>query len=209
MSRDGSGKGASVFIGRVLLSLTCAPRTRGIRAIVNAEDGPIAAFLGDSENPAHTQWQHDGANFRGKYTSGKSDLEFVKRAVHEIINILCERDKKEDRTLLVDLFAITAPPEEQESRTREKKKPEDKGKEPEEPTPPEPRPRPFIIDRIEGGFVVRNGDINGAPPGGMLIRAAYRQRGSPFKNTTRRFRLLPANEGATSASLERRKTGCG
>jgi hypothetical protein len=107
----------------------------------------------------------------------------VKRAVHEIINILCERDKKEDRTLLVDLFAITAPPEEQESRTREKKKPEDKGKEPEEPTPPEPRPRPFVIDRMEGGFVVRNGDMNGAPPPGvLLIRAAYHvRRGNPFK----------------------------
>jgi hypothetical protein len=30
------------------------------------------------------------------------------------------------------------------------------------PTPPEPRPKQFIIDRIEGGFVVRNGDLHGS-----------------------------------------------
>ncbi len=186
ISRDGSEQGGRpVFIREgIIIPDVRAPRTRGVRAIVNAEEGPIAAFLGDSENPAHTQWQHDGANFRGKYKSGRSDLEFVKRAVHEIVNILCEQDKKEDRTLLADLFSIPAPSEKQESRTREKKKTEDKGKEPPEPAPPEePRPRPFIIDRIEGGFVVRNGDMNGAPPPkALLIRAAYHvRRGNPFK----------------------------
>lgn len=185
MSRDGSEQGGRpVFIREgIIIPDVRAPRTRGVRAIVNAEDEPIAVFLKNAENPAHTQWQHDGEKFRGRYTSGKSDLDFVKRAVHEIVNILCEQDKKEDRTLLADLFSIPAPPEEQESRTREKKKPEDKGKEPEEPTPPEPHPRPFIIDRIEGGFVVRNGGMNGAPPpGALLIRAAYHvRRGNPFK----------------------------
>lgn len=185
ISRDGSEQsGRPVFIREgIIVSDVRAPRVRGVRAIVNAEDGPIAAFLGDSENPAHTQWQHDGANFKGKYKSGKSDLEFVKHAMHEIVNILCEQDKKEDRTLLADLFSIAAPPEEQESRTRDKKKPEGKGKEPDDPTPPDPRPRPFIIDRIEGGFVVRNGDMNGAPPPkALLIRAAYHvRRGNPFK----------------------------
>lgn len=154
-----------------------------MRSLVNAEEGPIAAFLGDSENPAHTQWQHEGANFRGKYKSGKSDLDFVKRAVHEIVNFICEQDKKEDRTLLADLFSIPAPPEDQESRVRDKHNRGMRGTEPDKPTPPEPRPRPFIIDRIEGGFVVRNGERNQSPPLEALlsIRAAYQvRRGNPF-----------------------------
>lgn len=183
--RDGTEQsGRPVLIREgIIIPDVRAPRTRGVRSLVNAEDVPIAAFLGDSENPAHTQWQKDGANFRGKYVSGASDLQFVIRSVHEIVNIICEQDKKEDRTLLSDLFSIPAPQEEQESRTREKKKPEDKGKEPDEPTPPEPRPRPFIIDRIEGGFAVRNGDMNGSPPPrALVIRAAYQvRRGNPFK----------------------------
>ena len=186
MLRDGSEQsGRPVFIREgIIVSDVRAPRTRGVRAIVNAEDGPIAAFLGDSENPAHTQWQHDGANFRGKYTSGKSDLEFVKRAVHEIVDILCEQDKKMDRTLLKDLFSVAAPQQEVECITREKKKHEEQGNAAEEPTPFEVprRPRPFIIEHVERGFVVRNGDMNGGLVSSrLLIRAAYNvRRGNAF-----------------------------
>ena len=184
--RDGSDQsGRPVFIREgIIIPDVRAPRTRGIRAIVIAEHEHIATFLKSAENPAHTQWQHDGEKFRGKYVSGKGDLDFVKRAIHEIVNILCEQDKKVDRTLLADLFSIPAPPEEQESKTREKKKPEAKGKDPERPDPqPQPRPKPFIIDRVEGGFVVRVGEINGASlPQALLIRAAYHvRRGNPFK----------------------------
>jgi hypothetical protein len=183
--RDGSEQsGRPVFIREgIIIPDVRAPRTRGVRSLVNAEDGPIAAFLGDSENPAHTQWQKDGANFRGKYVSGASDLPFVIRSVHEIVNILCDQDKKEDRRLLADLFSIPAPPEDRESRMRDKKKPDKPGPNPDKPTPPHPRLRPFNIDRIKGGFVVRNGDTNGLPPPKALyIRAAYQvRRGNSFK----------------------------
>ncbi len=183
--RDGSEQsGRPVFIREsIIIPDVRPPRTRGVRAIVNAEDGPIGAFLGDSENPAHTQWQKDGANFRGKYVSGAADLQFVIRSVHELVNIICEQEKKEDRTLLADLFFITVPPEEKEIHVRDKKKPDKPGTEPEKPKLPDPRPKPFIIDSIAGGFVVRNGDKNGSTPHEILsIRAAYQvRRGNPFK----------------------------
>ena len=184
--RDGSElSGRPVFIREsIIIPDVRAPRTRGVRSLVIAEDGPIAAFLGDSENPSHTQWQKDGANFRGKYVSGTSALQFVIRSVHDLVTIICEQEKKEDRTLLVDLFSIPAPPEDHESRTHDKKKPDKPGTGPEKPpTPPKPRLRTFIIHRIEGGFVVRNGDTDGsAPPKVILIRAAYHvRRGNPFK----------------------------
>lgn len=185
LHRDGSEQsGRPVFIREgIIIPDVRAPRTRGVRSLLNAEDGPIAAFLGDSENPAHTQWQKDGANFRGKYVSGALDLQFVVRSVHEIVNIIFEQDKKQDRTLLVDLFSIPAPPEEQESRTREQKKPKDEGKGPDVPNPPVSQPRPFVIQRVEGGFVVRDGNMNAAPPTSiLLVRAAYQvRRGNPFK----------------------------
>ena len=83
LHRDGSEQsGRPVFIrDGIIIPDVHAPRTRGVRSLVNAEDLAIAAFLGDSENPAHTQWQKDGANFRGKYASGASDLQFVIRSV--------------------------------------------------------------------------------------------------------------------------------
>lgn len=157
---------------------------RGVRSLVVAEDGPIASFLGDAENPAHTQWQKNGANFKGKYEAGHRILEFVTQSVIEIVRIITEQDKKEDRTLLADLFSISAPPEQEDSRTRGKKKPGRTGTGPEEPPPViEPRPIPFTIHRIDGGFVVRSGDADGGPsPSALSIRAAYQvRRGNPFR----------------------------
>jgi len=182
--RDGSEEsGRPVFVREgIIIPDVRAPRTRAVRSLIIAEDGPIGAFLGDSENPAHTQWQKDGANFRGKYVSGASDLQFVIRSVHEVVNLICEQDKNEDRTLLVDLFSISGPPEDEEGRAASKKKPDKPGREPETPTPPDHHVRPFIIDRIEGGFAVRSGDVNGPSPKALLIRAAYHvRRGNPFK----------------------------
>ena len=187
MFRDGSEQsGRPIFIREgIIIPDVRAPRTRGVRAIVNVEDSPIAAFLGDSENPAHTQWQHDGANFRGKYLSGKSDLDFVKQAVHKIVNIICEQDKKEDRTLLMDLFSIPSAQDDEKTKTRNKKKPTDKSKDTDvtpPPPPPPPAPRPFLVDRIKGGFVVSSNKENDIYPEGLLITAAYHvRRGNPFK----------------------------
>ncbi len=92
--RDGSEQsGRPVFIREgIIVPDVRAPRTRGVRSLVMAEDEPIAAFLGNSENPAHTQWQKDGDNFRGKYVSGTADLQFVIRTVHELLNIRGRRE---------------------------------------------------------------------------------------------------------------------
>lgn len=182
--RDGSEQsGRPVFIREgIIIPDIRSPRTRGVRSLVIAEDGPIAAFLGDSENPAHTQWQKDGGNFMGKYASGASDLQFVIRSVHEVVNIICEQERKIDRTLLSDLFSITAPSDQSEIETTGKKKSEKKGTEPDVPTtPPEPRPRAFFIDRIDRGFVIRNGEAF-ALQKFLLIKVAYHvRRGNPFK----------------------------
>lgn len=184
--RDGSDhSGRPVFIRKgIIIPDVRAPRTRGVRAIVNAEDEPIAAFLCDSENPAHTQWQKDGANFRGKYVSGASDLQFVMRSVHEIVALLADEGETNKCSVWVNLFSIPMLTEEERTKTKASKKKEKEGTHPEEPTPPEtPHPKLFVIERIEGGFVVRNGAGTGSPPPkALLIRAAYHvRRGNPFK----------------------------
>lgn len=185
MFRDGSERsGRPTFIREgIIIPDVRSPRTRGVRAIVMAKDDPIATFLGDSENPAHTQWQKDGANFRNKYVSGPTDLQFVIRSVHEIVNLLCEHDTKEDRTLLADVFSIPAPPEEPDVKTPEEHKSEDDGDEPEEVEPPEPAPKIFSINRIDRGFVVSKGNAESTSlPILLQIKAAYHvRRGNPFK----------------------------
>jgi len=182
--RDGTEQsGRPVFIREgIIIPDVRAPWTRGVRSICNAEDGPIAGFLGDSENPAHTQWQKDGSNFKGKYVSGVTDLQFVIRAVHQVVSIICEEDRTEDPTLLLDLFSIPEP-----SGGPKVPSPtgtEDEGGGPEAPGGPNrPTSRsPFVIDRINGGFVVRYNADDKPPPEGLLVRMAYQiRRGNPFK----------------------------
>ena len=45
----------------------------------------LGMLLGDAENPAHTEWQSKGENFRGKYTFGASVLDFVTRVVANFV----------------------------------------------------------------------------------------------------------------------------
>lgn len=49
-----------------------------VRGIVIIHDIDLARMLGDSENPAHTEWQPDSRNFKDKYIDGKEALIFVK-----------------------------------------------------------------------------------------------------------------------------------
>lgn len=184
--RDGTAhEGRPVFIREgIIIPDVHSPRTRGVRSLVIVEDKPLAALLGDSENPAHTQWQKDGANFKNKYTYGPSYLSFVASSIHEIVNILCEGAKQEDRALLVDLFSLPALPEEESVKTKTEKDQPTSGTRPEVPPLPPlpPRSRPFAVYRIAGGFVVKKGDYSPNLPWYLGIEVAYHvRRGNPLR----------------------------
>jgi len=54
---QGSGEFDAHFIRQGILVSEVRPRrVPGLRAIVSIDDGPLATFLGDAENPAHTEW---------------------------------------------------------------------------------------------------------------------------------------------------------
>jgi hypothetical protein len=165
----------------VIISKVDSPRTRGVRALVVIDDLPLAAFLRDAENPSHTEWQHDGSNFRGKYRSGKSDLTFVKRSVHEIIRMLTEGEREEDKTLLIDIFSLPAPPDEEEAVKTKSQKSGKKTTEP-PPPPPPPKPRRFRVERTRGGFAILPGEPGTTPPPFVDVRVGYDvRRGNPIK----------------------------
>ena len=70
------------------------------------ERGALATLLGDSENPAHTQWQKDGSKFKDKYYYGAAYIRFVADSVSEIVRISTEAEDQEDVSLLSDIFFI-------------------------------------------------------------------------------------------------------
>ena len=63
--------------------------------MVVIERGALATMLGDSENPAHTQWQKDGSKFKDKYYYGPAFIRFVADSVSEIVRISTEAEDQE------------------------------------------------------------------------------------------------------------------
>jgi hypothetical protein len=169
-----------------------APRTRAVRALVTIDNLPLAEFLRDAENPSHTEWQHEGSNFRGKYKTGPSDLAFVKRIVYEIVQVLSASENIEDRTALIDFFSLPPPPEEEPVETPQGRKPVTV----EPPVPPRPPRIPpwFRIEKNRGGFAILPATQGWTPPRILDIHVAYDvRRGNPIKRyRTADFRVNAA-----------------
>jgi hypothetical protein len=195
LRRDEESSGdRPVFIREgIIIPDVRAPRTHDVRALVVAEHGPLARLLGDAENPAHTQWQRDGSNFKGKYVYGPQYLGFVTNAANELVKMLSDVDAPEDRSLLLDIFSLPAPPEDEDELPRARVQPTPKPKPDVPPPPPAPprKPRPFRVVRIQGGFTVTRGDADAPVPKALDIRVAYdRRNGNPLKKYDRAdFRL--------------------
>lgn len=185
--KDGFESGRPAFIREgLIISDVRAPRTRGIRSFVVAEAGPLATLLGDAENPAHTEWQSKGENFRGKYIHGPSFLDFVTKAVANFVHALTSQDQEEDKTLLLDIFSLPPDKAEEEPKQPEKKK-KKKGKETEDdPDPQEPKKKRFRVKKSDGGFTVTRGDAGTQPPARLDIKCAYDTRGKNPLNVYRK-----------------------
>jgi hypothetical protein len=185
--KDGYESGRPVFIREgLIISDIRAPRARGLRSLVVAEAGPLASLLGDAENPAHTEWQSKGENFRGKYTFGPSFLDFVTKAVANFVHALTSQDEEEDRTLLLDIFSLPPEKDEEEPKQPEKKK-KKKGKETEDdPDPQESKKKRFRVTKADGGFTVTRGDAGTQPPARLDIKCAYVARGKNPLNVYRK-----------------------
>ncbi len=178
--RDGSDRNDyPVYVrGGLIIPDVRARRTRGLTSLVVAEDKPIATFLGDSENPSHTQWQHDGSHFKGKYKTGPKDLKFVSDSVRHIVRLLTETESEEDRNLLADIFNL--PDGELQDKKAGKK---ENGNEEEKKQNHEKGKRILNISRVDGGFVIaaaRTAETTRLPQS-LEIEAAYEvRRGNAF-----------------------------
>lgn len=212
LREDEHASGKPLFIREgLVISDVRAPRTRGIRTLVIVEDKPLASLLGDSENPAHTQWQKDSANFKGKYTYGKSFIDFVTQTPSNIVHRLRAEEGIEDKTLLGDVFSLPTHAESlPKTGPRPKPKPGDTTDDPQDTI--EPRKKRFRIQRTSGGFAIVRGDAGTDPPASLRVRVAYDvRRGNPLKKYDEAdfrigagaVKLDPAPQGVHIVSSER------
>lgn len=87
-------------------------RTKGVRAIVNVADPSLCTFLGDAENPAHTEWQRNSPKVKDKYRLAPSTLDFIKGSTRDIARILSRPAKQREENLLRDIFSVPLTEEE-------------------------------------------------------------------------------------------------
>jgi hypothetical protein len=147
-------------------------KQKGIRALISITDKSLSEFLGDSENPAHTEWQERSQKFKNRFNYGVSSLRFVKNSPKEIVKILSKPSLGIDKNLLEDLFSITRP-----QSIDDIKKPGSK-------IPPGDLTgsnKEFQLMRKHGGFILRK-NPKSLRPVGIHITVAYETRGrDPFK----------------------------
>ena len=163
---------------------------RGVRGLVLIEDAPIAALLGDSENPAHTEWQRDSRKIKDKYDYGPSTIDFVKASARELVKFLLRPSSGVDKDLFRDIFFFERPAD---SPGEHLTKPDlaDGGNATRPPKPDLPRrSEPIHLAQIEGGIrVTANKDVESLPRSIRLELAYEVRRGNPFK----RYRLPDFN----------------
>jgi hypothetical protein len=183
---DKASDGRPLFVREgIIISDVRGTRAKEMRSMVVVEDKALATMLGDSENPAHTQWQKDSSNFRGKYVYGPSLIEFISTSVGQLLATLTRSAQEADPSLTVDFFSID-PPEGNDDEAEETDLERPKGRKGEHPDRPEiivqPRATALRMRRIAGGFSIQQGSA--APPAPFLVevRCAYDVRsGNPIK----------------------------
>jgi len=177
-------KGEDHFIrDGVTITGVSSMRQRGIRVIVSVSDNTLSKFLGDSENPSHTEWQERSQKFRGKYDWGVSCLRYVKNSPREIVRILSRPAKGRDETLLKDFFYIDVA-EKKEADEIDKSGGDMPGEDGKEKLPPKDLPIDLSLRlrRIKGGFKLDKKPDAAAIPRSIVIQIAYDVRhGNPFK----------------------------
>ena len=167
---DENASGSPTFIrGGIIIPRVRSSRiAKNITALVVAEEGALADFLGDGGNPSHTEWQQ--SLLTDKYSNVGKLLDFVRNSVHHVVRILTRADDKRDHEILADIFPM---PEEKGGRKRPQTKPID---------PPPPTPAAFRIRKIHRGFSVSNNPDHPLAAGTRLtISVAYVVRqGNPL-----------------------------
>ncbi|MFI5419923.1 MAG: hypothetical protein ACHQ1H_03040 [Nitrososphaerales archaeon] len=157
-------------------------REAGVRALLIASEKYIAAFLGDSENPAHTEWQARSRKFQGKYGAGPSTLDFIKHAPRGMMRLLNKRSEMVDDTALRHIFPA---PNSAGKNGQEKKY--QKHSDPTKTLPEIPknpvRPKSLSLSRTQDGFTVTLTEQGKSRlPLDFLVRCAYDTgSGNPFK----------------------------
>lgn len=193
---EGAQQKRAMFIrDGIIISDVRSRLIRDVHAIVVIDDPSLTEFLGDAENPAHTEWHEESSHFKGKYVNGAQTLRFIRNSVADFCQMMAEAVEEGDSELLLDVFSVgtslnqpglpvdfasmtTKGTSDSNQRLRALKQ---KGS----------RSRPWRVARCEGGFRISGRQKSAELSRGIDVLVAYdRRTGSPLKKySTTDFRL--------------------
>lgn len=143
----------------------------GVRGIVMVEDNRLSTFLGDSENPAHTNWEERSSRIKNNYEKPVPRIRFIKNSLKGLSTLLSQKLTGLDEDLLKDIFNLEklACPDKPESGSLRKLNIEAG-----EPS--------LVISKYKNGFSVKKNDKYNQNVYRIVIEVAYNTlRGNPFK----------------------------
>ena len=164
--------------GMTITKLNSRAGLRGIHAFVMVDKGPLASLLGDSEGPAHEDWDTSEDRPNRFWTKWKGRVKFCRRIVDELAELLAPQSNKADFELLSDFFSIEKAQSLQRSRL-----PSSNGSGPPEFGTLTTTPRWFRLDGRRGGFrIVASGSEAIPSNGRLMVSVAYDlPSGTPLK----------------------------
>lgn len=173
-------EGAKPFCLYARGSITVPGETRffaGIQAYgaMVANHKGVTDFLGDAENPAHTNWIGSAEKLADRWKSPADVIRRIRYALTDLHGIVGEKVEHEDRNALLDLFSLV---DAARSSSGAKKKRNQKMKK-----KIEPREKAISIKPRKGGFevVAGPGAAKWSYPKKIRIRMAYDTMvGNPF-----------------------------
>jgi hypothetical protein len=155
-----------------------------VRGMVIIHDVDLARMLGDSENPAHTEWQADSRNFKDKYVDGKEVLQFVKATLKQLYENLQRPIQGIQKDLLLDFFSIPKDMEPEAQNKDIQKKDHGPNETAEDQIPLlAGKKRPFIVEQIHTGLkLFKNPEATDIPEN-LKVRLGYDvPRGNPISS---------------------------
>ena len=160
-------------------SITVPGETRyfsGVQAFgaMVASDRGIAEFLGDAENPAHTNWIASAEKLAERWKSPGPTVKSIRYALRELYTLVADQVAREDRNALIDLFSLVDPARSSDGARKRSRKPV---------VTAEPREKAISIKPRNGGFEVAAGPAASkwSFPRRISIRVAYDTMvGNPF-----------------------------
>jgi hypothetical protein len=169
---DASARQDSYFVreGMTITKLnSTAGRRRGIKALVVVEKGHLASMLGDSEGPAHEDWDKSAERPELFWSKWKGRIGFVRKIVDSMVEYLTPAVEEADFDILSEVFSI-----ERSQAPRPKLKPDADGKKASSFDAIDPNPLWYRMSPRSGGFTIRPTGAVEVPENAMLqVSVAY------------------------------------